>query len=60
MLLKNEIPIEHLSSGEKNDFVLFYELIFKCDSKSLILVDEPEISLHVPAAGVYWWIDGNM
>lgn len=44
---EKEIPIEHLSSGEKNDFVLFYELIFKCDSKSLILVDEPEISLHV-------------
>lgn len=42
-----EIPVERLSSGEKNDFVLFYELIFKCVSKSLILVDEPEISLHV-------------
>lgn len=42
-----EIPVERLSSGEKNDFVLFYELIFKCVAKSLILVDEPEISLHV-------------
>lgn len=42
-----EIPIEKLSSGEKNNFVLFYELIFKCARHSLILVDEPEISLHV-------------
>lgn len=47
--LKNgrDIPISKLSSGEKNDFVLFYELIFKCSAHSLILVDEPEISLHV-------------
>lgn len=42
-----EIPVQKLSSGEKNDFVLFYELIFKCEQKSLILIDEPEISLHV-------------
>ena len=41
------IPLEKLSSGEKNDFILFYELIFKCDDHSLILIDEPEISLHI-------------
>ncbi len=41
------IPIEKLSSGEKNNFILFYELIFECKDNSLILVDEPEISLHV-------------
>ncbi len=41
------IPIDKLSSGEKNNFVLFYELIFECNGNSLILVDEPEISLHV-------------
>ena len=41
------IPIEKLSSGEKNNFILFYELIFGCGDNSLILVDEPEISLHV-------------
>lgn len=43
----NIVPLEKLSSGEKNDFILFYELIFKCHSNSLILIDEPEISLHI-------------
>ena len=42
-----EIPIDKLSSGEKNNLVLFYELIFECGRNSLILIDEPEISLHV-------------
>ena len=42
-----EIPVEKLSSGEQNELVLFYELLFKCDSKDLILIDEPEISLHL-------------
>lgn len=42
-----DIPVEKLSSGEQNELVLFYELLFKCDSKDLILIDEPEISLHL-------------
>lgn len=41
------IPIEMLSSGEQNELVLFYEMLFKCDSKDLVLIDEPEISLHL-------------
>ncbi|KOR90377.1 AAA family ATPase [Paenibacillus solani] len=41
------IPIEKLSSGEKNELILFYKLIFKTSSNSLILIDEPEISLHI-------------
>lgn len=36
-----------LSSGEQNEFVLFYDLVFNCDKKNLILVDEPELSLHI-------------
>lgn len=44
---KIDIPLEKLSSGEKNDFILFYELIFKASKKSIILIDEPEISLHI-------------
>lgn len=36
-----------LSSGEQNEFVLFYELLFKCDKKNFILIDEPELSLHI-------------
>ncbi len=36
-----------LSSGEQHELVLFYELLFKVAPGSLILVDEPELSLHV-------------
>ena len=41
------IPLSKLSSGEKNNFILFYELIFEVEPGSLVLIDEPEISLHV-------------
>ncbi len=43
----NKIELQMLSSGEKHDFILFYELIFNSNEKSLFLIDEPEISLHV-------------
>jgi len=36
-----------LSSGEQNELVLLYELLFKVKQGALILVDEPEISLHI-------------
>ena len=36
-----------LSSGEQHELVLFYELLFKVAPGSLVLIDEPEISLHV-------------
>jgi AAA domain, putative AbiEii toxin, Type IV TA system len=36
-----------LSSGEQHELVLFYDLLFKVDPNSLVLIDEPEISLHV-------------
>ena len=42
-----EIPISGLSSGEQNDFIMFYRLIFELEEETIILVDEPEISLHV-------------
>lgn len=41
------IPLEKLSSGEKHDLIMFYELIFNSDGTSVFLIDEPEISLHV-------------
>ena len=41
-----DIPLAKLSSGEKNDFILFSELIFDCDENTCVLIDEPEISLH--------------
>ena len=36
-----------LSSGEQHELVLLYELLFKTERDSLILIDEPEVSLHV-------------
>jgi predicted ATP-binding protein involved in virulence len=36
-----------LSSGEQHELVLFYELLFKTEEGALILIDEPELSLHV-------------
>ncbi|WP_232484020.1 AAA family ATPase [Burkholderia gladioli] len=36
-----------LSSGEKHQLVMLYELIFSGKDKQLYLIDEPEISLHV-------------
>ena len=36
-----------LSSGEQHELVLFYELLFRVDPGSLILIDEPELSLHI-------------
>ncbi|MDA3939079.1 MAG: AAA family ATPase [Spirochaetia bacterium] len=42
-----EIPVGRLSSGEQNELVLFYSLLFKTKQNSLILIDEPEVSLHI-------------
>ncbi len=41
------LPLENLSSGEQHELVLFYELLFKVAPGSLILIDEPELSLHI-------------
>lgn len=41
------IPVTKLSSGEQNELVLFYLLLFKTEANSLILIDEPEVSLHI-------------
>ncbi len=38
-----------LSSGEQHELVLLYGLLFKVSPESLILIDEPELSLHI-----YW------
>ena len=41
------IPLTMLSSGEQHQLVLFYSLLFRVPRSSLVLIDEPEISLHV-------------
>lgn len=42
-----KIPLTNLSSGEQHELVLFYELLFNTPMNSLLLIDEPEISLHI-------------
>ena len=41
------LPAENLSSGEQHVVMMLYELLFKVEPDSLILVDEPELSLHI-------------
>jgi hypothetical protein len=41
------LPAAALSSGEQHELILAYELLFKVQSNTLILIDEPEISLHL-------------
>jgi len=41
------IPIDKLSSGEKQMLIMFYLLLFETKHGSLVIIDEPEISLHV-------------
>ncbi|WP_054741498.1 AAA family ATPase [Cellulosilyticum ruminicola] len=38
---------DKLSSGEQNELILIFELLFKSKVNALILIDEPEISLHI-------------
>ncbi len=44
---RRPIPVLNLSSGEQHEIVLLYELLFRVEPNSLILIDEPELSLHV-------------
>lgn len=44
---ERSLMLSQLSSGEKQEIVLFYDLIFNTKSELLLLIDEPEISLHI-------------
>jgi len=41
------LALTSLSSGEQQELVLVYELLFRYAAKTLVLVDEPELSLHI-------------
>lgn len=43
----NPLSPTALSSGEQHELVMMYEFLFKLKPGTLILIDEPEISLHV-------------
>ncbi len=44
---EKELSLTELSSGEQQEVVLLYELLFRVSHNTLVLIDEPEISLHV-------------
>lgn len=41
------LALEQLSSGEKQMIIQIYELLFRAQSGTLVLIDEPELSLHM-------------
>ncbi|WP_201556642.1 AAA family ATPase [Psychrobacter sp. 72-O-c] len=41
------LSLSKLSSGEQHQVIILYQLIFNSDSDTLVLIDEPEISLHI-------------
>ena len=41
------LPLDSLSSGEQQELVLHYDLLFRVPSNTIVLIDEPELSLHV-------------
>ncbi len=43
----SELDLEMLSTGEQHELVLLYDLLFGVERNSLIMIDEPELSLHV-------------
>lgn len=45
--IDEQLKLAQLSSGEKQEIILFYELIFESDKNIHLLIDEPEISLHI-------------
>lgn len=42
-----DLSLSDLSSGEQHEIVLLYELLFKVAPNTLVLIDEPELSLHM-------------
>lgn len=40
------VSLEQLSSGEQHELVLLYDLAFRVKPATLVLIDEPELSLH--------------
>jgi len=46
-----QLDLKLLSSGEQHEVVLTYDLLFKTVPNSLVLIDEPELSLHLTWQG---------
>ncbi|MCY4221239.1 MAG: AAA family ATPase [Thiotrichales bacterium] len=43
----DRLPLDSLSSGEQHELVMHYDLLFRVPANTIVLIDEPELSLHV-------------
>ncbi|MBT2565130.1 AAA family ATPase [Arthrobacter sp. ISL-85] len=43
----SSVPLTALSSGEQHEIILMFDLLFNVQPGSLVMIDEPEISLHI-------------
>jgi ABC-type lipoprotein export system ATPase subunit len=43
----HQLKLTDLSSGEQNEIIMLYDLLFKAAPGTLVLIDEPETSMHV-------------
>ncbi len=43
----SRLQLNSLSSGEQHELVLHYDLLFRVRPNTVVLIDEPELSLHV-------------
>lgn len=41
------LSLDALSSGEQHELVMHYDLLFRVKPNTVVLIDEPELSLHV-------------
>lgn len=47
MKSRSSVPLTALSSGEQHEIILMFDLLFNVQSGSIVMIDEPEISLHI-------------
>ena len=45
--LETKLSLDQLSSGERHVIIQVYELLFKAQDGTLVMIDEPELSLHI-------------
>ena len=45
--LETKLSLDQLSSGERHIIIQVYELLFKAQDGTLVMIDEPELSLHM-------------
>ena len=42
-----DLTLDKLSSGEKHQLILLFDMLFHTSPGTLVLIDEPELSLHL-------------